>query len=73
LNFNNPRMMADLHMRKIGDRRRDSFVKLDMYNEVIKDKYNVICVFDDRPQVIRECWKVLNLPVLNCGVIDNEF
>ena len=73
LNFNNPMMMADLHMRKIGDRRRDSFVKLDMYNEIIKDKYNVICVFDDRPQVIRECWKVLNLPVLNCGVIDNEF
>jgi predicted kinase len=64
---------VELHMRKTGDRRRDSFVKTDMYNEFVKDKYNVIVVFDDRPQVIRECWKVLNLPVFNCGVIDVEF
>ena len=64
---------VDLHMRKTGDKRRDSLVKTDMYNEFVKDKYNVIAVFDDRPQVIRECWKVLNLPVFNCGLIDVEF
>lgn len=62
-----------LHMRKKDDKRRDSLVKMDMYNEHVKDKYNVFVVFDDRPQVIRECWKVLNLPVFNCGVIDQEF
>jgi predicted kinase len=64
---------VELHMRKTGDKRRDSLVKTDMYNEFVKDKYNVIAVFDDRPQVIRECWKVLNLPVFNCGLIDVEF
>jgi predicted kinase len=64
---------VDLYMRKTGDKRRDSLVKTDMYNQCVKDKYNVIAVFDDRPQVIRECWKVLNLPVFNCGLIDVEF
>lgn len=64
---------AELHMRMTGDKRRDSFVKMDMWNDFVKDKYNVIAVFDDRPQVIRECWKVLNLPVFNCGLIDVEF
>lgn len=64
---------VELHMRVEGDRRRDSLVKRDLYNLYVKDKYNVIVVFDDRPQVIRECWKDLNLPVFNCGLIDVEF
>jgi len=63
----------ELHMRKHGDERRDSFIKLDLYNEFVKERYNVFAVFDDRPQVVRELWKVLNLPVFNCGVIDVEF
>lgn len=64
---------VELHMRTEGDRRRDSVVKRELYDNLIKDKYNVMAVFDDRPQVIRECWKELNLPVFNCGVIDVEF
>jgi predicted kinase len=67
------RINVELHMRKVGDKRRDSLVKMDLYNEYVKDKYNTIVVFDDRPQVIRECWKVLNLPVFQCGLIDVEF
>lgn len=67
------RLNVELHMRKENDRRRDSEVKMGMYNEYVKYKYNVFAVFDDRPQVIRECWKVLNLPVFNCGLIDVEF
>lgn len=67
------RLNVELHMRKENDRRRDSEVKMDMYNQFIKYKYNVFAVFDDRPQVIRECWKVLNVPVFNCGLIDLEF
>lgn len=67
------RMNVELHMRKENDRRRDSEVKMDMYKEFVEYNYNVFAVFDDRPQVIRECWKVLNLPVFNCGVIDVEF
>jgi predicted kinase len=75
-NFKNdcvPDYSVELHMRKVGDKRRDSLVKMDLYNEYVKDKYNTIVVFDDRPQVIRECWKALNLPVFQCGLIDVEF
>lgn len=62
-----------LVMRKVGDSRRDSIVKREFYKENIEDKYSVIAVFDDRPQVIRELWKPLELPVFNCGLIDVEF
>lgn len=62
-----------LVMRRLNDKRRDSEVKREMYDQHIKDKYNVFAVFDDRPQVIRECWQVLGLPVFNCGLIDVEF
>lgn len=63
----------EIHMRDAGDMRRDSLIKMEIYNKYIKNNYRVYAVFDDRPQVIRECWKVLNLPVFNCGVIDREF
>jgi predicted kinase len=64
---------VQLHMRGSEDRRRDSLVKMDMFDNFVKDKYNVMVVFDDRPQVIRECWNMLNVPVFNCGIIDVEF
>ena len=48
-----------LFMRPQNDRRRDSVVKREIYNREIKDQYNVVAVFDDRPQVIRECWQEL--------------
>lgn len=48
-----------LIMRKDGDCRRDSIVKREIYEEHIKGKYNVEAIFDDRPQVIRECWREL--------------
>lgn len=67
------RFIYSLHMRPEDDRRRDSLIKMDMYAEFIKDKYNIFAVFDDRPQVIRECWNVLKLPVFNCGLLDVEF
>ncbi len=45
-----------LLMRKAGDSRRDSIVKKEILREQILPLYNVIAVFDDRLQVIRECW-----------------
>jgi hypothetical protein len=60
-------------MRPIDDRRKDSIYKKEMYETYIKPDYNVMVVFEDRPQVIRECWKPLNIPVFNCGIIDNDF
>jgi len=43
----------ELHMRKTDDVRKDSVVKKELYDEFIKDKYNVRFVIDDRPQVVR--------------------
>ncbi len=45
-----------LEMRKTGDVRKDSIVKYEMYNEHVKDKYNIHFVLDDRNQVV-EMWR----------------
>jgi len=55
-----------LYMRKEGDMRKDSIVKEELFNEHIKDKYNVKLVLDDRAQVLR-LWYKLGLKVLVCG------
>jgi predicted kinase len=56
-----------LLMRKTGDKRRDSIVKNEIFDEHIRGKYNVLAAFDDRDQVIRECWLPKGLPVFNVG------
>lgn len=49
-----------LYMRKTGDNRKDSIIKEEIYNEYIKDNYNVLFVLDDRNQVV-ELWRRLGL------------
>lgn len=41
-----------LFMRPLGDFRKDSIIKEEIYDRDLKD-YNVLAVFDDRPQVVR--------------------
>ena len=41
-----------LHMRGHGDQRKDSIVKQELFDEHIRDKYNVLFVLDDRNQVV---------------------
>lgn len=50
---------AHLFMRKDGDTRRDSIVKRELFEENVRGKFNVVAIIDDRPQVIRECWRAL--------------
>lgn len=50
----------ELFMRAVGDSRKDSVVKLEIFNEHIRDNYNVVAVFDDRDQVV-EMWRDLGL------------
>lgn len=50
----------ELHMRAAGDTRRDSTVKLELFNEHVRHKYNVRGVVDDRNQVVR-MWRDLGL------------
>ena len=45
--------IPELYMRKIGDNRKDSIVKKEIYDEFITPHYNIIGVFDDRMQVCR--------------------
>lgn len=50
----------ELHMRKAGDKRDDRIVKQEMYEQFIKDKYNVKFVLDDRDRVVA-MWRSLGL------------
>lgn len=51
-----------LHMRKVGDMRKDTIVKEEMYRAHLENKVNVIAVFDDRKSVV-EMWRSLGLTV----------
>jgi predicted kinase len=55
-----------LSMRPEGSTDKDFDVKYRMFNEHIRDKYQVVAVFDDRPQVCR-LWNLLELPLYKLG------
>lgn len=61
----------ELHMRTAGDQRKDSIVKRELYDEHVRDKYNVRYVLDDRNQVVRMWRDELGLKVLQ--VADGDF
>src|ERR1039458_7307863 len=54
-----------IFMRKAGDRRKDAIIKLEIFEEHIRDNYNVSFVLDDRKQIVR-AWQSLGLKVLCC-------
>jgi predicted kinase len=49
-----------LHMRKTDDFRKDAIIKEEIYQNEIEGKYNVLCVLDDRDQVV-EFWRAKGL------------
>lgn len=49
-----------LFMREAGDNRKDSIVKKQIFDECIKDFFDVVAVYDDRDQVV-EMWRSLGL------------
>jgi predicted kinase len=59
-----------LHMRKAGDSRKDSIVKYEIFNDHIRNNYDVKYVLDDRRQVI-DMYRKLGLTVMD--VAGNEF
>ncbi|KAB1940787.1 AAA family ATPase [Micromonospora sp. ALFpr18c] len=59
-----------LHLRAVGDTRRDSIVKREIYDREIRDRYRVVGVFDDRVQVV-QMWRSLGLTVFQ--VADGDF
>lgn len=54
----------ELYMRKDKDFRKDVIIKEELYNNYVKNRYNVSFVIDDRLQVCR-LWYSLGLFVLN--------
>jgi hypothetical protein len=59
-----------LHMRAVGDARKDAVVKAELFNAHIRDGYQVVAVFDDRRQVV-EAWRALGLTVFQ--VAEGDF
>lgn len=53
----------ELFMRPAGDMRKDSIVKLELFDQNIRDRYWVQGVFDDRDQVVA-MWRSLGLVAL---------
>lgn len=61
-----------LIMRSSGDFRSDDIIKSEIYHNHIKDNYNIIGIFDDRPKVVR-MWRSLGLFVFDCNYREEEF
>ncbi len=53
-----------LYMRKSGDYRKDYVVKMEIFDNYIRDNYNVLAVFDDRKQVL-DVWEEIGLFTFN--------
>ena len=59
-----------LHMRRLGDMRKDTVVKEEMYRAHLEGRYNVIAVFDDRKSVV-DMWRSLGMTVFQ--VAEGDF
>ena len=59
-----------LYMRKEKDYRPDEVIKEELYNEIIKDNYYCVAIFDDRNRVIKK-WREMGL--LACQVYEGNF
>jgi predicted kinase len=51
----------EIYMRPKDDFRKDTVIKKEIYDNYIKDKYNVMCIYDDRLRVIKDTWHKLKL------------
>lgn len=63
--MNIPIYNIHLHMREEGDMRKDSIVKEELFWGCVADNYNVLAVFDDRPQVV-EMWYDIGIKNVIC-------
>lgn len=71
--FNNEEREIQLMMRAEGDYRRDSIIKSEFLHEHIFPSYHVLGAFDDRLQVIRECWNKEGIFCFNVNQFLQEF
>jgi predicted kinase len=57
---------GSMFMRPKGDKRKDWIVKLELFNQHIRGKFDVEFVLDDRDQVVK-MWRSLGLTCLQCA------
>lgn len=62
----------DLFMRKSNDFRKDSVIKLEIFDDKIRNKYNVMYAIDDRNSIVN-LWQSLDIFVLNVNQTGKEF
>lgn len=61
-----------LYMRPEGDSQKDFVIKLNLFNEHVRDRWDVELVIDDRLRVCR-MWHSLGLKLLRVGDPDTDF
>ncbi len=62
----------ELHMRPKGSWEKDTVVKKRIYRENLSEKYNVLCVYDDRLSVL-DMWHKLGLFTFNVNQGNRDF
>jgi len=60
----------DLWMRPAGDSREDSIVKRELFDEYVRDEFDIQYVLDDRDRVV-DMWRSMGLKVLQ--VAEGDF
>lgn len=61
-----------LYMRAENDNRKDSIVKLELFDRYVRHNFNVLYAIDDRKQVL-QLWNDIGLQTLNVGHINEYF
>lgn len=55
------------YMRPAGSYEKDTIIKRNIYYNQIKDRYNVLAVYDDRLSVVKDTWFDLGLFTFCCN------
>lgn len=61
-----------LYMRPEGSEIPDNVLKIGLFDEHVRDNYNVVGVFDDRKKVCY-AWEAIGLTLFRVGPIDADF
>ena len=61
--------MINLYLRGLNDFREDSAVKSDLYDQMVKDGFKPIIVFEDRASVVK-MWRRRGLRCLQVAEAD---
>lgn len=61
----------ELFMRKNDDFRRDTELKLEIFSQVIKDKYDILFAVDDNKDIV-DLWRFLGIFTFDCACYERK-